>query len=317
MDRAMALGLASGIVKIEVSRADGRQSVGTGTVVARERVVTACHVVQQAERIHVLHGGVRRLVSRERADMDHDLCLLGVPGLEAPPLPIGRAAELVVGATVLAMGFTGGVALSPALGAVENLHRMDGAPVVQCDAGFSSGASGGALFDEHGMLVGILLFRQRGPGPQFFAVPVEWFERWIGLDEAYGPVGPVEGVPFWARPAQSLPRFMQAMNLAAENRWDDLDRFASLWRNADSKDAEGAYWQGVAADHLQRDDVAVAAYRDAVSLDTRHASSWYRLGRAFLRIGRADEARAILPALLGASEPLARRLIQNLPELPD
>lgn len=317
IDHASALALSRGIVKVEVAREDGRRFVGTGTVVAPERVVTACHVVQRAERIHVLHGGVRLLVSHERADVDHDLCLLAVPGLEALPLPLGRAGELVVGAPVLAMGFTGGAGLSPARGAVENLHRLDGAPVVQCDAGFSSGASGGALFDEQGLLVGILMFRQRGPGPQFFAVPVEWFEAWIGRTDAYGPVGPVPGVPFWARPVERLPRFMQAGTLAVEGRWDDLERLARGWRHDDASDPEGAYWQGIAADHLRQDDRAIDAYRDAVTLDARHAASWYRLGLAYLRLGRAAEARAVLPGLLHASEPLARRLIDELPELPD
>lgn len=317
MDHASALALSRGIVKVEVAGEGGRRSIGTGTVVAPERVVTACHVVLRAEHIHVLHGGVRRLVSRERADVDHDLCLLAVPGLEALPLPLGRAGELVVGAPVLAMGFTGGAGLSPARGEVENLHRLDGAPVVQCDAGFSSGASGGALFDEHGLLVGILMFRQRGPGPQFFAVPVEWFEPWIGRSEAYGPVGPVPGIPFWARPPDRLPRFMQAGTLAVEGRWEDLERLAVGWRLEDATDAEGAFWQGVAADHLQQDVLAIDAYRAAVTLDARHAASWYRLGRAYLRLGRAAEAREVLPGLLRASEPLARRLIDELPELPD
>lgn len=316
VDLSRALGLARGLVKVEVSGSDGRRSVGTGTVVAPERVVTACHVVQRADRIHVLHGGERRLVRRERADVDHDLCLLDVPGLDALPLPIGRAAHLVVGAPVLAIGFTGGVGLSPAIGVVEQLHSLDGAPVVQCDAGFSSGASGGALFDERGALVGILMFRQRGPGPRFFAVPVEWFEARIDQGEAYHPVGPLSGVPFWARPSEALPRFLQASNLSAEGRWADLRRFAREWRDAEGRDAEGAYWEGVAADQLRQDDEAIAAYQDAVALDARHAPSWYRLGQVYLRLGMAEKARALLPALIAASEPLGHRLLQDLAELP-
>jgi serine protease Do len=219
VDPAFALTLARGIVKVEVSLDEGQRFVGTGTVVAPERVVTACHVTMKAQRIHVSHGGVRRLVSGQRADMEHDLCLLAVPGLEAGAVALGRAGRLVVGEAVVALGFTGGNVLSPAFGAVENLHRLDGANVVQCDARFTSGASGGGLFDESGALVGILMFRLRGSGPQFFAVPVEWFEAWIGRSEAYGPVEPLAGVPFWARPADALPRFMQAGTLEAESRW--------------------------------------------------------------------------------------------------
>lgn len=249
--------------------------------------------------------------------MEHDLCLLAVPGLEAGAVPLGRAGRLVVGEAVVAMGFTGGNVLSSAFGAVENLHRLDGANVVQCDAKFTSGASGGGLFNEAGALVGILMFRLRGSGPQFFAVPVEWFEAWIGVGEAYDPVAPVAGVPFWARPAQALPRFMQAGTLEAESRWGELERLALFWAQADAHDPEAAYWRGVAEDHLSHDAAAIDAYREAVRLDAHHAASWYRLGLLYLRSGRTSEARAVVPGLLRASEPLARRLIRELPELPD
>lgn len=316
-DHAFVLRLARSIVKVEVVIDSGRLYLGTGTVVARERVVTACHVTQRAARIHVLYGGLRLPVLRQRADMAHDLCLLMVPDLEAGPVQVGRSDRLHIGDPVVAIGFTGGAGLSPAIGTVEGLHRVDGAHVVQSDAGFSSGASGGGMFDDSGALVAILLFRMRGPGPQFFAVPVEWFGDWIARTDSYESVGPLPGAPFWAKQTDELPSFMRANTLEAEARWSDLQAFADRWAEAEAMNPDAAYWQGFAASRLHRDDFAIAAFERAVRLDRRHALAWYHLGRTFLHAGRAADARAVVPALLAASEPLARRLISALPELPD
>jgi serine protease Do len=316
-DHAFVLQLARSIVKVEVAIEGGRFYLGTGTVVARERVVTACHVTQRAVRIHVLYGGLRLPVARQRADMAHDLCLLMVPDLEAGPVEVGRSDRLHIGETVVAIGFTGGAGLSPAIGTVEGLHRVDGAQVVQSDAGFSSGASGGGMFDERGTLVAILLFRMRGPGPQFFAVPVEWFGDWIARTDAYESIVPLSGAPFWARQAEALPNFMRANTLEAEARWADLKAFADRWAADDATNPDAAFWQGFAASRLNRDDTAIAAFERAVQLDRRHARAWYHLGRTFLHAGRAADARAVVPALLAASEPLARRLIDAIPDLPD
>jgi hypothetical protein len=249
--------------------------------------------------------------------MAHDLCLLMVPDLEAGPVEVGRSDRLHIGETVVAIGFTGGAGLSPAIGTVEGLHRVDGAQVVQSDAGFSSGASGGGMFDERGTLVAILLFRMRGPGPQFFAVPVEWFGDWIARTDAYESIVPLSGAPFWARQAEALPNFMRANTLEAEARWADLKAFADRWAADDATNPDAAFWQGFAASRLNRDDTAIAAFERAVQLDRRHARAWYHLGRTFLHAGRAADARAVVPALLAASEPLARRLIDAIPDLPD
>jgi hypothetical protein len=316
-DRAAVLQLARSIVKVEVAGDGGRIHLGTGTVVAQERVVTACHVTRRASRIHVLHGGLRLPVTLQRADMDHDLCLLVVPDLEALPAALGHGDPLRIGDPVVALGFTGGAGLSPAFGTIAGLHHIDGARVVQSDAAFTSGASGGGMFDERGSLVAILLFRMRGPGPQFFAVPVEWFDERIASPEPYRAIEPLAGAPFWARPLDDLPGFMHAITLEAEARWTDLQAYADRWAASDPASADAAYWQGFAAFRSGRDDTAIEAFERAARLDRRHALAWYDLGRTYLHAGRPADARAVVPALLSASEPLARRLIDALPELPD
>ncbi|MFO1318728.1 MAG: serine protease [Burkholderiales bacterium] len=317
-DAAAIFLLARSVVKVEAVDAGGRYFLGTGIIVRRDRVVTACHVTRPARRITVLYGGLRHPVARQRADAVHDVCVLDVPALDAVPVPVGRSGSLSVGDAVIAVGFTGGGGLTPATGVVEGLFCHDGAKVILTDAGFSSGASGGGLFDADGRLVGLLMFRMRAPGAQFFAVPSEWFAAGTASDDGLETVRPQVGPgPFWRESGDALPYFMQAHSMESEQRWDDLTELARRWHASRPGDADALYLLG-RLDSRRRDALAaIDHYRAAVVVDRRHGPAWYRLGMTYLETGRMAEARAVVSPLLGASQVLGRRLIDAFPELPE
>lgn len=317
-DGSTVLALSRGMVKVEVVSDVGVFFVGTGTVVAEELVVTACHVTRSARRIDVLHGGLRHRAISQLSDTEHDLCVLRVPGLDAQAVLVGHSASLEVGQEVLAIGFTGGAGLAPAVGTIERLYSLDGGQVVQSDAGFSSGASGGGLFDRDGVLVAILLFRMRAPGPQFFAVPVEWLSIATGDEPLFEPVAPSLGVPpFWQRPVEGLPYFLRANAMAAEQRWDDLYLLANQWHQADARDPEALYVRGLCEKRRAWNEAALASFLEATAIDRKHARAWFELGLVYLRLGRIPEARGVIPALLAASRVLGHRLIDVMPEQPE
>lgn len=122
-------------------------------------LATALHVVDQALEITVrLPDG--RLVPAEVLGKDpaSDLALLGVAE-DLPPLPY--APEPALGAPVCAVGNQFGLDLSVSCGVVSALHRAGTGfnPIedfVQTDAVVNPGASGGALVDAEGRLVGLL-----------------------------------------------------------------------------------------------------------------------------------------------------------------
>lgn len=122
-------------------------------------LATALHVVDQALEITVrLPDG--RLVPAEVLGRDpaSDLALLGIAA-DLPPLPY--APEPALGAPVCAVGNQFGLDLSVTCGVVSALHRAGTGfnPIedfVQTDAVVNPGASGGALVDAEGRLVGLL-----------------------------------------------------------------------------------------------------------------------------------------------------------------
>lgn len=275
-DPARFVALAGSVLRIEAPRERGGFAMGSGVAVGPELVITNCHVTRDARDIAVVRGGVRWSVSAQAADVERDLCLLEVPGLQAPPVPLGHSSALAVGQPVAALGYTGGVGLQNSPGEVVELHRFDGAQVIQSNNWFTSGASGGGLFDGQGELVGILTFRLRGGAAHYFAAPVEWVRRL--LDERqrdqFRRVMPLDTrwVPYWQAPAAAQPRFLRAQVLQRDRRWGELALLAYDWLHSDADDAEPWHLLGTALEQLERPAEAQAALECSLRLAPAHAS---------------------------------------------
>lgn len=208
MDRAELVRIGASVMRVEAARARGGFALGSAVVVGDGLAVTNCHVTREAIAVDLVRGELRWRARAQAADVGHDLCLLRAEGLPARAVPLGRAEELQRGQPVVALGFTGGVLLQNSPGEVISLHRLDGAPVVRASNRFSSGASGGGLFDSAGRLVGILTFRQRGGA--YFAAPSEWLQRLIehGAFHEVAPLPATERA-YWEQPQADQPRFLR------------------------------------------------------------------------------------------------------------
>ncbi len=309
LDRSELTRLSSSLVKVEAVDADGRLWVGTGVGVAPEHVVTSCHITRRGESIRVQHGGMRRLVAAQSADTIHDLCLLWVPDLAVPPARLGRTGTLKPGEAVLALGFEGGLALQARAGIVRALHAYDGARVIESTTAFTSGASGGALFDAEGELVAILTYRLRGDRRSYFSVPVEWFVPRLEADQAYTPVGPLEGaLPFWQGRDEKLPFFLRAHQLETGGDWSGLLRLTEEWSRADDTNAEPWLFRGKSLTETQNLAAAHLAFLHAVTLDPISSAGWLRLGRLSAQRGLIEEAEGALTELNRLNPALAQCL---------
>ena len=122
-------------------------------------LATALHVVDRAEEITVrLADGRRYAAELVAGDGATDLALLRIP-LDLPALEM--APEPALGAPVCAVGNAFGLDLSVTCGVVSATRRSGVGfnPVedfIQTDASVNPGASGGALVDREGRLVGLL-----------------------------------------------------------------------------------------------------------------------------------------------------------------
>jgi tetratricopeptide (TPR) repeat protein len=188
--------------------------------------------------------------------------------------------------------------------------------VVQGSAAFTSGASGGGLFDAQQRLVGLLMFRLRGAGAQYFSVPVEWFAPALGDEAAKEDAGAdLPGEPFWNRAPDSLPYFMRANMLVSEDRWDDLPALLSRWRNDEPSSAEPAYLLGETDIRRDRNEEALVEYKEAVARDPAHALAWSGLVRASMRTRDPALAREAYRRLAALSTALSSRIAAEFPEV--
>lgn len=308
-DRTAILQAARSLVRVEAAGSGARTNVGTGVTIAPGKVLTNCHVTHDANIVRVARGGMHFDARTQLDDTLHDLCLLSVPALELQPVAIGRSGDLGTGQPVVAIGFTGGYELQYTDGIVKALYPMDGARVIQSSTAFTSGASGGGLFDQAGRLVGILTFRLRGGNAHFFAMPIEWIVSRIDDAAHFTRIEPhTTGSAFWQRPVDSLPLFMQAAHLEAGGRWDDLLGVAARWIADDGTSPSAWYARGRALEELARAAPAIEALERAVTLDPRSSDAWYRLGLAYLFERRPDDARRAHRSLLDLDRELAGSL---------
>ena len=310
VDRAAFVRLGGSVLKIEVIRVQGGYSLGSGVIVGAHKVVTSCHVIRDASEIHVLRNGARLGVDAQAGDVDHDLCVLHVPGIDGGAVRLGHADALKIGQTVTALGYSGGIGMQKSRGDVVALHRFDGSHVIQSTNWFNSGASGGGLFDDDLRLVGILTFRLRGGGAHYFAAPVEWIAALLEEGRplrAIGPFGAQEQA-FWQRPVGAQPDFLKAAVLKRDRDWPRLEALTTAWSRVAPADAEPWYLQGMALAQLDRPSAAREALEHSVQIEPALAPAWFRLGVVYLRLGQKELARTVLARLESMSADLAAQL---------
>jgi serine protease Do len=249
VDRARVVALSGSVLRIEVQREQGGFAMGSGVVLTADRIATNCHVTRDAVAIHVLRGGARWRVQSQVSNPELDLCVLRVPALQGTPVTVVKAGTVKAGQPLAALGYIGGVDKPQvSFGEVVEAYAHAGADVIQSSTSFTSGASGGGLFDADGSLVGILTFRLRGGEAHYFAAPAAWLEPLLGAtqhDQAVAPLRPAAPA-FWEQPAALQPRFLQALALEQRMAWPDLLALAGAWRSADPSDPHARRWYRLA-----------------------------------------------------------------------
>lgn len=294
LDQADYVSIAASVLRVEAPRQRGGFALGSAVAVSPDQVVTNCHVTRDALAVHILRGGLRYPAASQSSDVVRDLCLLEVPGLDAKPVQLGRAAALAPGQPVTALGYTGGVGIQNSSGEVVQLHRHDGGRVIQSNNFFNSGASGGGLFDDEGRLVGILTFRLRGGQAHYFSAPVEWVLQMM-KDSARGnfrQVMPLDTrqLPYWQAGASQQPRFLQAAALAGSQRWAELERLAREWTTLEPEDGEPWYLLGVALDRQGRAADARRALQCSLELEPTRRAAREQLAEVSMRLPPSDRS---------------------------
>src|SRR5450830_463498 len=138
--------------------------LGSGVVVEKNKIITNCHVAEAQSKIllQVEYQGNSYSADVIGQLEEYDLCLLHVNALNAPVASIKRASDLKIGQKVYAIGAPSGFELTLTDGLISSLRQFNDSEIIQTSAAISPGSSGGGLFDDNGLLIGITTFKIKG-----------------------------------------------------------------------------------------------------------------------------------------------------------
>jgi hypothetical protein len=169
---------ASSVVVVEAIGTDGSAiAQGSGVVIARDSVVTNCHVVDGAFSVRVREHDEVQFGTLEYRDVERDLCQLAVPGLKSRAATFRKGEPLRVGEAAFAIGAPRGLDLTLSDGLISGLRPVGDSSMIQTTAAISPGSSGGGLFDARGRLIGITTLQFKDSQALNFAVPVDWIDE--------------------------------------------------------------------------------------------------------------------------------------------
>lgn len=156
-------------VGVEASGCSLVPALGSGAVLARERVMTSAHTVAGASALVVIDSaGIRRAATLVGFDPRVDLAVLAVPGLDADPLPVSNAAGGEAG-WVLTWRADDRFEASPMtvtkrlVVTIEDIYvdEIVERRAIELDADLSHGDSGAAVVTTSGEVVGIVYAASR------------------------------------------------------------------------------------------------------------------------------------------------------------
>ena len=175
-----------GVVRIDVVACD-EEGNGSGFVIAPGLVATAAHVVDGASGITLApEGGSPVEATVVGSDPAEDLALLRADGtLTATPLRFHSGSDMPIGRDVIALGYPLGLPFTATRGAITGNQRdldIEGTSytgLFQTDAAVNPGNSGGAIINQRGDVVGVVVAGGEGYEGIGFGVPVSLARRVI------------------------------------------------------------------------------------------------------------------------------------------
>lgn len=266
----MVHALNASVLRVNVNLPNGKHGLGSAVVIAKNEVITNCHVVTDATDVSVMVNGEPHQATAIKADWRHDLCMLTVENLEAPIVKMGASKTLQYESSMFTIGYPDETK-SPVntYGVVKGLFPMDDSMVIRATSSFRLGASGGGAFDDAGNLIGIITLKSRGDSAFYYYMPVEWVQA-LMLKPAQA-LGAKSEQPFWA--AKQRPYFMQVVQPYLSQEWSTLLKVAAQWVQAEPNTAESWFYLAAAEYAVKDYSQAEAHFKQVLTLNNQHSQA--------------------------------------------
>ena len=265
------------VVKVHVANKKGNHGVGSGVVIAKNYIVTNCHVIANSQGIHVTKYGVSYSPHALIADWKNDLCILKFKFLELKPVIMTSTAKVEYETDVFTKSY-GGNAAKPgsSFGTVKAKFDYDGYQIIQSSASFSLGASGGGLFNYKGELLGITTFKTPGRSAFYYSMPVEIIEDMLNNGKEISVTTAPERA-FWDTPEKNQPYFMRVVSALNKKDWGKLLFISKDWVKDEPDADESNFHLGLANYHQDNQTTAKKLFEKVVNQNKKHTLSYLYL----------------------------------------
>ncbi len=301
------------IVKVNVALANGSYGSGSGVVIAKDQIVTNCHVIANATGISIGVNGESYTATAITPDWYHDVCLVKVEGLNAPIATIGSSKNLKYEQPVFAIGYPN---FSPApystFGYVKGLFPMDDSVVIRASSTFRLGSSGGGVFDDSGNLVGVITLKSPGKHAYYYNMPVEWVQALVTKPEQ-SIVTEAEPA-FWAGPTDQWPFFMQVVHPYLTENWTTLLSLATQWTEQEPNNMEAWFYLAAAEYSIHDTSNAEVHLRKVTAMNGQHSQAIYYLALIAEENGKHMEALTNIALLTELDADAAIKLKSTIDE---
>jgi serine protease Do len=283
------LAMSQSVAKVHVEDKNGQLGIGSGVVVANNHVATNCHVIANARGIAVNKLGNSYAPIAMKANWHQDLCILIFDNLPLKPFPLGSIDNIHYEQHIISLGFSGN---SPkpieSFGAVKALIPFENSQMIRTDAGFRMGASGGALIDYNGNLLGLTTFKSPGRQGFYYSLPVDWVKQLL-INPTLSETNQAQE-PFWNASEENRPFFMQVVMPLQNKEWQNLKSISQHWVEKEQQNAEAWYHLGKAEEGLNHFDAAKQALNKTLAIAPAHSSALFSLGQIAMIENNRDHA---------------------------
>ena len=271
------------VVKVHVANDKGNHGVGSGVVVAKNYIVTNCHVIANSQGIHVTKYGISYSPDALIANWKSDLCILKFKFLELKPVKMTKTADVEYETDVFTKSYGGNSARpGSSFGTVKAKFEFDGHQIIQSSASFMLGASGGGIFNYQGELLGITTFKTPGRSAFYYSMPVEIIEEMLTKGEEVSITTAPERA-FWDQPEENQPYFMRVVSALNKKDWNKLKIISEDWVKSEPEADESNFHLGLANYHQENQDNAYKLFKKVVSQNKKHTLSYlylYKIAKA-------------------------------------
>jgi hypothetical protein len=150
--------------------------VGLALTVEPGVVIATCHGIPAGVQLVASIGAQTHSAALALTDEVLDLCKLNVPGFDAKPLAIA-AEEPKVGDRIYALGANAAGEFALTEGIVKHILKTPAGNVIEISVPIAPSASGGAVFDAYGGLVGLGTTPHAYGAGMNMVLPVSWFAK--------------------------------------------------------------------------------------------------------------------------------------------